>query len=164
MSKVLIIIDGKQDGTIDRMARVVAAGVREEGLQAIVETVENARPEDLSDYEGLVFGSPCHFAGPSAALKAFMDSTWSMRGTLSGKVGGAFTASRHIGGGNEMTLHAVLDFCLVHGMVIQGDPEGDYFGPIGVNPSGDQDDVIVDDSGECHRLGQRVARLIKKLA
>lgn len=163
MSKVLIIIDGKEGGTIDRMASVVAAGVREEGLEAIVETVENARPSDLTEYDGLVIGTPCHFAGPSSAIKAFMDSTWGLRGKLTSKVGGAFTSSEHIGGGNEMTLHAVLDFFLVHGMIIQGDADGDYFGPIALNPSGEREDVMVDDSGEVLRLGKRMAQLLKRL-
>jgi multimeric flavodoxin WrbA len=92
-----------------------------------------------------------------------MDSTWGMKGKLTGKVGGAFTSSQHIGGGNEMALHALLDFFMVHGMIVQGDSAGDYFGPVGLNPSGDKEDFVVDDSGECHRLGQRVAKLVAKL-
>lgn len=164
MSKILIIIDGREGGAIDRMARVVATGVRAEGVEAIVETVGNAQVGDLAQYDGVIIGSPCHFAGPSAAIKQFMDATWGVRGQLTGKVGGAFTASEHIGGGNEMTLHALLDFFLVHGMVLQGDPEGDYFGPIAVVPSNDPGEMIVDDSGECHRLGKRLAALINKLA
>jgi NAD(P)H dehydrogenase (quinone) len=162
-SKVLIIFDGKQDSTIDRMARVVATGVRNAGLEAICQTVENARPTDLQAYDGVILGSPCHFAGPSAKMKSLMDSTWGLRGKLCGKAGGAFTASAHIGGGGESALRAIHDFFLIHGMVIQGDTEGDYFGPVAVNPTGDPSEVIVDDDGECHRLGQRVADLAKRL-
>ncbi len=161
--RVLIIFDGKSNGVIDRMARVVATGVRAAGLEAICETVANAKASDLLEYQGLIIGSPCFFAGPSAKIKAFMDSTWGLRGQLKGKVGGAFTASDHIAGGNEVALHALNDFFLIHGMIVQGDHQGDYFGPVAVNPSGEPEDVMVDDSGECHRLGQRVAELVKRL-
>jgi len=162
--KILIVFDGHADGTLDRMARVVAAGVRAGGLQAVCETVGNATVADLVKYDGIILGSPCYFAGPTAAMKGLMDSTWAVRGKLVGKVGAAFAASEHIAGGNEMTLHALLDFFLIHGMVVQGDCEGDYFGAAALNPSGSQEDVIVDDSGECHRLGMRVAELVKRLA
>jgi len=70
----------------------------------------------------------------------------------------------HIAGGNELTLHALLDFFLIHGMIVQGDCEGDFFGAVALSPSGDQDDVLVDDDGECRRLGRRVAELAKRLA
>jgi NAD(P)H dehydrogenase (quinone) len=162
--KVLIVFDGREGGMIDRMAKSVASGVRTAGLTAICESVENASMADLENYQGVILGSPCYFAGPSAKMKKFMDESWGLRGKLKGKIGGAFTASEHIGGGNEMTLHALLDFFLVHGMIVQGDCEGDYFGPIAVKSGCDRDDVVVDDSGECARLGERVARLVGKLA
>lgn len=160
--KVTIIFDGKEGGLIDRMTKVVATGVRQAGLKAVCQAVENARVSDLADADGVIIGTPCHFAGPSAKIKQFLDSTWAARGKLVGKAAGAFTASEHIGGGNEMALHALMDFFLIHGMVVQGDSEGDYFGPVAINP-GDPAEIMVDDSGECHRMGWRVAELAKKL-
>jgi NAD(P)H dehydrogenase (quinone) len=160
---ILIVFDGKSEGMTDRMARVVATGVRETGLEAVVETVENATVDDLERYPGLILGSPCYFGGVTARMKAFLDATWGRLGRLSGKVGGAFTASAHIGGGNELTLRALHDFFLIHGMIVQGDAKGDPFGPVLINPSGDPGDAVVDDSGECHRLGRRVAELAQRL-
>lgn len=162
--KILIVFEGKQGSTIDRMATVVATGVREAGLEAICETVENARPSDFPKYDGILIGTPCHFAGPSARIKALLDQTWGLRGKLAGKVGAAFTASAHIGGGNELALRTLIDFFLIHGMVVQGDPEGDYFGAVALNPTGEPEEVVVDESGDCHRLGRRAAELARRLA
>ncbi len=162
--KILIVFDGKPDGVIDRMARVVADGVRDSGLEAVCQGVDNTKVSDLAEYAGIILGSPCFFAGPTASMKNFMDMSWGVRGKLCGKVGAAFTASEHIAGGNEMALHAMIDFCLIHGMIVQGDCEGDYFGAAALNPSGDRADVVVDGSGECRRLGKRVAELVKRLA
>ncbi|MCX7935680.1 MAG: flavodoxin family protein [Planctomycetota bacterium] len=162
-SRVLIVFDGKRNSTIERMAMVVATGARAEGLEAICETVDSAQPADLENYQGIILGSPCYFAGPSAKMKTFLDATWPLRGKFVGKVGAAFTASQHIGGGNELTLRALIDFFLIHGMIVQGDCEGEYFGAVALNPTGEPDEVISDESGECHRLGERTARLVKRL-
>ncbi len=161
--RVLILFDGRKDGTVERMGRMVAEGARAEGVEAVCERVGDCAVEDLPALAGLVIGTPCYFGGPTARIKAFLDSTYALRGQLAGRVGGAFTASGHIGGGNELTLRSLHDFFLIHGMVIQGDAEGDHFGPVGISPSGEAEDVIVDDSGECHRLGRRVARLVSAL-
>lgn len=163
-ARVLIVFDGKPKGTVEHMASVIASGVRQTGVEAICEDAANARASDFAAYEGIIIGSPCYFAGPSAKLKALMDETYGLRGKLVGKVGAAFTASQHIGGGNELTLRAISDFFLIHGMVIQGDAEGDHFGAIALSPTGDKDEVVVDESGECHRLGQRVGELVNRLA
>ena len=44
----------------------------------------------------------------------------------------------------------------IHGMIIQGDPQGDHYGPVAI---GSADARAFK---ECIRLGQRVARLLKK--
>jgi NAD(P)H dehydrogenase (quinone) len=46
---------------------------------------------------------------------------------------------------------------LIHGMVIQGDPKGDHYGPVAI---GAPDNRSI---AECMRLGVRVAKLVKKL-
>ena len=59
-------------------------------------------PAEVAD--AVIIGSPCHFGGPSAAVKKFMDSTWPIRGKLAGKVGAVFAASEHLAGGHELTM------------------------------------------------------------
>ncbi len=159
-AKVLIVYDSSH-GLVEDMARQVASGVRAAGLTAVVENVEACAPEDLLKYEALILGSPCYFAGPSAPMKRFLDRTYDLRGRLEGKVGAAFSASDHIGGGNELTVRALLDAMLVHGMIIQGDPVGDPFGAIALREG--EGEVVTDLDGECQRLGRRVAQLVQRI-
>lgn len=51
---------------------------------------------------------------------------------MSGKLGGAFTSSAYIGGGNETTLLSILKAMLIHGMVIVGVHNADHYGPVSI--------------------------------
>ncbi|MDP6440051.1 MAG: flavodoxin family protein, partial [Candidatus Brocadiia bacterium] len=62
------------------------------------------------------------------------------------------------GGGNETTILSILGAMLVRGMIIQGYPGGDHYGPVAVG--------MVDDRAArlCATLGARVAELAARLA
>ncbi|MCX7661805.1 MAG: flavodoxin family protein, partial [Candidatus Omnitrophica bacterium] len=90
-------------------------------------------------------------------IKKLLDQSVEFHGSLDGKVGAAFSSSANIGGGNETTILDILNAMLIHGMIIQGDPNGDHYGPVSI---GKPDSRV---ERECIRLGIRVARLVKKL-
>lgn len=161
--RILVVFDGRENGLIDQMARKVAEGARKAGAEVLMLTAANAKPDDVPPCDALIIGTPCHFAGPSAAIKRFMDATWGIRGKLSGKVGAAFTASEHLAGGHEMTLLSCLTFFMSHGMIIQGNCEGDTFGAVVIAPEGDKDEIMADQPDECRGLGAQVAELLKRL-
>jgi NAD(P)H dehydrogenase (quinone) len=72
-------------------------------------------------------------------------------------VGGAFTSSGCIGGGNETTILSILSAMLIHGMVIQGDSDDDHYGPVAIEAPDERA------KANCLALGERVGRLVKKL-
>lgn len=165
MSKptMLIVFDGQEDGLVERMSRKVAEGARGTGAEVLMLTAANAKPDDVLGHDALVIGSPCHFAGPSTAIKRFMDSTWPLRGKLVGKVGAAFTAATHLAGGHELTLLSAISFFLTHGMVVQGSAEGDAFGAVLISPDGVYSEAVSDDPEECRVLGSGTAALAARL-
>ncbi len=83
-----------------------------------------AKASDLTDADGLIFGSGTRFGSASAQLQAFFDTTGGLwaKGALVGKAGGLFvsTATQH--GGQESTLLGMQTFLLHHGMVVVGVP------------------------------------------
>jgi NAD(P)H dehydrogenase (quinone) len=161
--KVLIVYESKGPlNPLDRMAAEIAEGVREEGCEVEMRTPEAVALEEVLKANGLILGTPSHYGSVSARMKGFLDRTYEVHGKLDGKVGAAFTTSRHVGGGNETTLLGLHMFFLIHGMVVQGDPKAAHYGPFVVQVTEDED-PIVDDEGQARRLGQRVARLVKKL-
>jgi len=90
-------------------------------------------------------------------IKELVDDLVSRHGALNGKVGGAFSSAANIGGGNETTIMGIIEAMLIAGMIVQGDPQGDHYGPVSI---GKPDDRV---RQQCGRRGQRIAELTKKL-
>lgn len=83
-----------------------------------------ADPNELADYDAIIFGTPTRFGMMAAQMKSFLDATGGLwaKGALIGKIGSVFTASATQHGGQESTIlnfHTVL---LHHGMLIAGLP------------------------------------------
>ncbi|MFA6962182.1 MAG: NAD(P)H:quinone oxidoreductase [Opitutaceae bacterium] len=83
-----------------------------------------AKPADLADADGLLFGSGTRFGSASSQLQAFFDSTGGLwaKGALIGKPAGTFVSTGTQHGGQETTLVSMHTFLLHHGMVVVGVP------------------------------------------
>lgn len=156
MSRVLIIYYSRT-GNTEKMARLLAEGVVAGGVEAVVKKVEETEASELLEYEGIVMGSPTYYGTMSWEVKKLLDESVAYHGRLDGKVGAAFTSAANIGGGNETTVLAILEAMLIHGMVVQGDAEGDHYGRVSI----DEPDHRVET--QCRRAGKRLAALVKKL-
>lgn len=69
----------------------------------------------LLESNGIVLGSPVYFNNISAQLKALIDRTWSIRGKLKNKIGGAIVVGRQYG--LESAITAINSFFLKHEMI-----------------------------------------------
>ena len=83
-----------------------------------------AEPEELTGYDGFIFGTPTRFGNMTSQMRNFLDRTgpqW-MQYSLVGKVASVFcsTASQH--GGQETTITSFHLTLLHHGMIIVGLP------------------------------------------
>lgn len=80
--------------------------------------------EDLSQANAVIFGTPTRFGNMCGQMRHFLDTTGGLwfKGTLVGKVGGAFTSSATQHGGQESTLLNFFTNLLHHGMIIVGLP------------------------------------------
>src|SRR5581483_8329624 len=141
MTKVLVLYYSSY-GHIERMAQAVAEGVREGGAEAVIKRVPElvpedlakksgyklnqpapvAKPEELPDYDAIIFGSGTRFGVVTSQMRNFLDQTgahWA-NGALVGKVGSAFTSSATQHGGQESTILTLIPTMLHHGMVVVG--------------------------------------------
>ncbi len=157
MAKVLILFYTRS-GNTEKMARLVEEGVKDAGAEAAVKPVSDATLDDLTAADGIIIGSPTYYGLPAAEIIKFIDESVKLHGRLEGKVGAAFSSSANIGGGNETVIMSILQALLVHGMVVQGIPKGDHYGPVSI---GAPDERV---SRQCKVLGERVAKLANKLA
>lgn len=157
MAKALIMYYSK-GGSTKKMAEFVAEGFKKEAVEAELKDVVQVDPGELLNYDAIVIGSPTYYGTMAAQIKKLLDETVSFHGKLDGKVGGAFSSSANIAGGNETTILDILNAMLIHGMIIQGDPQGDHYGAVSIGAPDPRS------TKECLRMGSRLARLTKKLS
>ncbi len=156
MAKALVVYYSRS-GHTKRMAELIGEGLGREGVEADVRDVKDVPVETLIGYDAFVLGSPTYYGTMAAEIKRLLDDSVRFHGKLDGRVGAAFSSSRQIAGGNETTILDILNALLIHGMVVQGDPQGDHYGPVSINAPDERAEK------NCLRLGERVARLVKRL-
>ncbi len=157
MARVLISYYSRS-GNTRKMAEKIRDGAEAvEGVEVELKKVKETTLDDLLDADGIILGSPTYFGVMAAEAKDLVDRSVKYFGKMAGKVGGAFTSSGGIGGGNETTIGSILYAWLIHGMVVQGFQKGSHYGPVAV---GAPDERAED---ECVRYGRQTAELTKKL-
>ena len=139
----ILVLYYSRNGSTSDMARHIARGIEQGGMEARLRTVpaistecEAVAPaiptegamyaslDDLKHCSGLALGSPTRFGNMAAPLKYFLDGTsnlW-LTGALVGKPAGVFTSTASLHGGQETTLLSMLLPLMHHGMLITGLP------------------------------------------
>jgi NAD(P)H dehydrogenase (quinone) len=112
------------DVTIKRVPELVADDVARKAGLKVDQKAPIAKPDELADYDAVIFGTPTRFGNMAAQMRNFLDQTgglW-MKGALIGKVGSVFasTATQH--GGQESTILSFHTTLLHQGMVVVGLP------------------------------------------
>lgn len=156
MAKALVIYYSRT-GNTKKMAESVAEGIKKEGLEVVIKEVKDVDADELLKYEAILIGSPTYYGTMAAEIKELLDESVEFHGKLEGKVGAAFSSSANVGGGNETTILDILNAMLIHGMIIQGDSQGDHYGPVAIDAPDSRA------TKQCIRLGLRVAKLVKSL-
>ena len=157
MAKMLICYYTRT-GNTEKMAEGVAEGAAGvAGVEVETRAVSDVPVDSLKGYDAIVIGSPVYYGSMAAELKKLFDESVAFHGALDGKVGGAFASSANIGGGNETTILDILKAMIIHGMVVQGDPRGDHYGPVAINAPDERA------TKQCVRYGKIVGELVVKL-
>jgi len=156
MPRILIVFYSRS-GNTKKMAYLIQQGVMDEDVEVDTKNVKDVKVDDLPKYDGIIIGSPTYYGGMASQVKDLLDRSIKYHGKLQDKVGGAFSSSANIGGGNETTVLDILQALLIHGMVVCGDSSGDHYGPVAIEKPDKRSEKI------CIRYGKRVAKLTKKL-
>jgi len=156
MAKVLVCYYSKT-GNTEKMAEKIREVMSKEGLEVDLKKVENTAVNELLNYDCIIIGSPTYYGSMAWQVKKLLDESVKFHGKLKGKVGGAFSSSANIGGGNETTILNILNALLIHGMVVQGDPKGDHYGPVSIGAP-DQRALKC-----CVGYAQNLSSLVKKM-
>ena len=145
MATQMLILYYSTWGHVERMAHEVAEGARSLGgvtvtIKRVPETMSPetaaaihakinqtapvATPDELAEYDAIIFGTPTRFGNMCGQMRNFLDQTGSLwqLGKLVGKVGSIFvsTATQH--GGQETTITSFHTTLLHQGMIVVGVP------------------------------------------
>eukprot|EP00899_Mesostigma_viride_P019473 jgi/Mesvir1/27527/Mv07288-RA.1 len=141
--KKILVVFYSMYGHIQKLAEAIAEGVKEAGaevtLKQVAETLpaevlakmyappkpdyEIATPDDLPQYDGILFGFPTRFGMMAAQMKAFFDATGGLwkTGALVGKPAGTFISTATQNGGQETTHLTAITQLVHHGMAAFAD-------------------------------------------
>jgi len=136
-------------GHIFKMAEAIAEGIREvadvdiemyrvtelipddileksgaKAAQQAFSHIPIAKPEQLANADGIIFGTPTRYGNMCAQMRNFLDQTgglW-MKNTLVGKVGSVFASTGTQHGGQETTITSFHTTLFHLGMVVVGVP------------------------------------------
>jgi flavodoxin len=93
MRKILVV-SFSYTGRTEMMAQYIAEGIRISGHEAVVRKISDIKaPDDLTGYDGYIFGSPTYSLDVPEAMKKFLLVV--EKAGLEGKLGGAFGAYTH---------------------------------------------------------------------
>jgi NAD(P)H dehydrogenase (quinone) len=143
MTKILVLYYSMY-GHIETMAKAIAEGARSVGgTEVVIKRVPDsmtpevatkygakldqeapiASPDELPQYDAIIFGTPTRFGNMAGQMRNFLDRTGDLwvKGALIGKVGSVFT-STGTGGGNESTILTFIPTLLHQGMIYVGLP------------------------------------------
>lgn len=151
-----IVVYYSRTGNTREMAEIISDAMNDAGLQTDCKSVNDVKANDLLSYDAIVVGSPTYYGNMAGPVKELIDETVTFHGKLDGKIGAAFSSAANIGGGNETTIMGIIEAMLIAGMVVQGDPKGDHYGPVSI---GKPDDRV---RQQCERRARRIAELTKK--
>ncbi len=159
-------------GNTEKMARGVVEGIRRvPGVTAVLKKVDEATKQDLEAADGIILGSPTYYANIPGKMKVAIDDwSWKMKVDFTDKIGGAFSTGGGQVGGKEHVVTSLLMFMLSNRMIVAGplyrnEKTGSVWGePGSAAMTGPLDPGVSEaELDSARRLGERIARLVKKL-
>lgn len=164
---------------VKRVPELVPLEVAKQAGFKLDQTAPVAEPEELGNYDGILFGTPTRFGNMCAQMRNFLDQTgplWA-RNALLGKVASVFSCTQSQHGGQETTITSFHSTLLHQGMIIVGLPYtapgittmrevtgGTPYGASSITGAGDEMRMpSALELGMCRFQGEHVARITRDL-
>ncbi|MCS7215184.1 MAG: flavodoxin domain-containing protein [Thermodesulfovibrio sp.] len=131
MKKILVAYYSRT-GNTEKMAKMIAQGLKEKGINVDLKKVEEVNIDSLTEYSGYIIGSPNYFGTMAAEVKKFIDESVKYYRKIEGKLVAAFTSTGMIGGGGETVCIDILKAFLIHGCICLGFTRLGHYGPVAI--------------------------------
>ena len=177
----VFVLYASMSGHTEVLANAIADGVNEvDGIDAVLQSVEDTDPGDLKESAGIIWGSSGYFGEPNPKMATFFSKLGQLwfTGGLQGKVGGVFATTSTQHGGLENVCRALQTPMQHHGMIVVSntgplDQErtlyGAPYGAVAVVPVEESKDAPMNKPNDsemtlARSYGQLVAEAAKKIA
>ncbi len=128
-----IIVYYTRFGNTRKAAEAIRDGIKKGGLEAVeCKDVKDVKPDELTQYDAIIFGTPTHHGSIADEMRAFMEALRQVN--LQGKNSAAFD-TRYVGektGGSEELEKYMKEFGM--NIIVRGLPvllrAGDAWGPL----------------------------------
>ncbi len=109
---------------IKRVAELMPPEVFEAIGGKVNKDIPVAKPDNLVDYDAIIFGTPTRFGNMCSQMRNLLDQTGKLwvTGKLIGKIGSVFASTGTQHGGQETTITSFHTTLLHQGMIIVGVP------------------------------------------
>jgi len=120
--------------TVKKVPELVPEEIRQKSHFVDEPNIPVATPNELADYDAIIFGVPTRYSNMPGQMKNFLDQTGALwvKGSLVGKVGSVFSSSATQHGGQESTILSTHIVLMHLGMVVVGLPYS-FQGQMGVD-------------------------------
>lgn len=163
--KVLVAYHSK-GGHTAALAKAVEEGARKAGADVALRKVADVKCEELKGTDALIVGTPVYWSNMAGEVKTFFDRfTTECRFLppefpMKDKLGAAFVTGGEASSGKEIALMTILAAMLGNRMLVAS--EGQALGATATTGEG-KEPLQEKELVEGRRLGERVARLAKRL-
>ena len=81
--------------TLKRVPETMPDDIAKKAGVKLNQPAQVAKPEELADYDAIIFGTPTRFGNMAAQMRNFLDQTGSLwvKGSLIGKIGSVFVST-----------------------------------------------------------------------
>lgn len=165
----ILVAYHSESGHTESLAKAVAEGVASvEDVGVILRKVSEVKEEDISAADGILVGTPVHWAGLSAQVKAFLVRVGGILDQTEhgeGRTGGAFCTGGAVSAGKELARLEILASFLNMRFIVVGGIAADGFGTLGAEATTGPADpgLSTAELDEARRSGERFARITRKI-
>jgi NAD(P)H dehydrogenase (quinone) len=166
----ILIAYHSQSGNTETFAKAVRDGAASvAGVEVQLRKAGEVTDAEILKADGVVLGTPVHWANISAEAKRFLDHTgdvlWKAKINGDGKTAGAFCTAGSIANGKEMARMAIISAFLAMRFVIVGGVDTNGFGTMGAQATTGPSDPGLSEKelDEARKYGERFAKLTRQL-
>jgi NAD(P)H dehydrogenase (quinone) len=166
----ILITYHSETGNTEKLAQSIRDGAKSvPGAEITLQKMADVKDDTISNFDGIVIGTPVHWANLSTESRRFIDRLGTALAKTKvwgdGRAAGVFCTGGNVSSGKEMARLSLISSLLEMRFVVIGGVDDDGFGTLGPQATTGPADPGVSgkEMEEGRRFGERFARLTRQM-